>query len=320
MKTILVTGHCGYTGQELVKLLLKENYKVIGIDTMWYGKSKIKDKNLVNIKLDLREIGKLKKMKFDTVIHLANIANDPSVELNETLSWNVNVLATFNLLNYALSCNAKQIIFASSGSVYGIKKEKKVTEKLSLLPISIYNKTKMVAESVLLSKKNKIKIHCIRPATVCGLSDRMRYDVSVNMLTYQAVKKKKITVFGGTQIRPNIHIKDLSRIYLHFIKNKSKIDSGCFNAGFENLSIKAIAEKIAKKTKCKIVIKKNYNDPRSYRLSSEKLLKTGFEQKYNVDFAIDELIKNLLESNIKISPKNFNVKWLKKIIKHNRKY
>ena len=195
MKTILVTGHCGYTGQELIKLLLKENYKVIGIDTMWYGKSKIKDKNLVNIKLDLREIGKLKKMKFDTVIHLANIANDPSVELNETLSWNVNVLATFNLLNYALNCNAKQIIFASSGSVYGIKKEKKVTEKLSLLPISIYNKTKMVAESVLLSKKNKIKIHCIRPATVCGLSDRMRYDVSVNMLTYQAVKKKKKSLF-----------------------------------------------------------------------------------------------------------------------------
>ena len=107
---------------------------------------------------------------------------------------------------------------------------------------------------------------------------------------------------------------------MHFIKNKSKIDSGCFNAGFENLSIKAIAEKIAKKTKCKIVIKKNYNDPRSYRLSSDKLLKTGFEQKYNVDFAIDELIKNLLESNIKISPKNFNVKWLKKIIKHNKKY
>ena len=309
MKTILVTGHCGYTGQELIKLLLKENYKVIGIDTMWYGKSKIKDKNLVNIKLDLREIGKLKKMKFDTVIHLANIANDPSVELNETLSWNVNVLATFNLLNYALNCNAKQIIFASSGSVYGIKKEKKVTEKLSLLPISIYNKTKMVAERVFLSYSDKMKIHCIRPATVCGISPRMRLDVSVNMLTFQALKNKRITVFGGSQTRPNIHIKDVVNIYKHFLANQD-IASGCYNAGFENISILEIAKRVQKRIPCEIIISES-NDPRSYRQDSSKLINTGFKNIFSIDDAIQEIIDSFNAGQLKENPTNYTVKWMK---------
>ena len=145
------------------------------------------------------------------VIHLANIANDLSAELNPELSWNVNVLGTIKLLELCKQ-KIKKFLYASSGSVYGIKTEKKVTEDLSLIPISLYNKTKMTAERVLLSYSKFMKTHIIRPATVCGYSNRLRLDVSVNMLTYQALKYKKITVLGGKLIRPNLHIKDMIRI------------------------------------------------------------------------------------------------------------
>ncbi len=164
---------------------------------------------------------------------MANIANDPSVELDPKLSWEVNVLATQRLVENSIKNKVKQFIFASSGSVYGIKKEKKVTEDSSLLPISTYNKTKMISERVLKSYENDIRIHCIRPATVCGYSPRMRLDVSVNMFAFQALKFIKITVFGGEQIRPNIHIQDLTNVYKHSIFNP-ELPNGFFNAGFDN--------------------------------------------------------------------------------------
>ena len=128
-----------------------------------------------------------------------------------------------------------------------------------------------------MSYSNKINLHIIRPATVCGLSPRMRFDVSVNMLTLQALKKKVITVFGGKQIRPNIHINDLVRVYMHFIK-KPNLPSGFYNAGFENISIENLAKKIKNQIDCKIIINKNNNDIRSYRQNSDKLLKTGFKK------------------------------------------
>ena len=150
---------------------------------------------------------------------MANIANDPSVLLKPELSWNVNVLSSMRICELAILNKIKKIIFLSSGSVYGISKEKKVTENLSLEPISVYNKTKMIAERIFLSYQKKIKLYIIRPATVCGVSRRQRLDVSVNALTISALKNKLITVFGGQQIRPNIHIDDLVRVYDHlFLK------------------------------------------------------------------------------------------------------
>ena len=131
---------------------------------------------------------------FDTIIHLANIANDPAVELNPTMSWEINVLASQQIADKAVRDGVEHFIFASSGSVYGIKEEHKVTEDLELVPLSVYNKTKMVAERVFLSYANQMKVHCLRPATVCGLSPRMRLDVAVNMLTFQALQKGEITV------------------------------------------------------------------------------------------------------------------------------
>jgi nucleoside-diphosphate-sugar epimerase len=310
MKTILITGGGGYVGSELVNFFQKKNYKIIVLDTFWFGNHLTKHKNLKIIKGDVRNFDEKILKNVSSVIHLANIANDPAVDLNPVLSWEVNVLATYSLISKCIKYKVKQFIFASSGSVYGVKKEKRVTEDLSLVPISTYNKTKMIAERVLMSYADKIQIHCIRPATVCGLSPRMRFDVSVNNLTMQALTKKNITVFGGKQIRPNIHIKDLVNIYDFFI-NKPKIKSGFYNAGFENISIMSIARLISKITKAKIKVTKVI-DQRSYRQDSTKLLRLGFKQKYKVIDAINDLKIAFENKTIKATPNTFTVKWMKK--------
>ncbi|MAJ64408.1 MAG: NAD-dependent epimerase/dehydratase [Alphaproteobacteria bacterium] len=307
---ILITGGCGYVGSELIKYLLLKGHTITNIDTRWFGNTLKKHKKLLNLKLDIRDIEAIPMKGVDTIIHLAGIANDPSVELDEKLSWEVNVLASRFLIEKAVKYNIKNFIYASSGSVYGIKKEKQVTEELSLLPISAYNKTKMIAENVLLSYKNKINVFCVRPATVCGFSERMRLDVSVNLLTSQAIKNKKIKVLGGKQIRPNIHIKDMIRVYDFFLNNK-RIKSGCYNAGFENISIIKLAQLIKKKIKCDIEIYKS-NDVRSYRQSSKKLINLGFKRLYSVENAIDDLIVKFNEKKIKNKLNCYNVKWMKK--------
>ena len=288
MNKILITGGCGYVGSVLVPKLLKLNYKVIVLDTQWFGINLKKNKNLTIIKKDVRNISSKDLNGVNTVYHLASIANDPMGALNPELTWEISCLGTMKLLEASLKNKVKKIIYASSSSVYGIKKEKKVVENLSLEPISIYNKAKMVAERILLSYSDKINISIIRPATVCGMSSRMRFDVSVNMLTYQALKNKKITVFGGNQVRPNIHIDDLVDLYIFFLKNNKKLN-GIFNAGFENLSIKQIAKNISKEIKSNIIFLKNTNDKRSYRVDSSKLKNVGFKPKKNVMIAISQI-------------------------------
>ena len=308
---ILITGGCGYKGSVIIPLLLNAGHEIISVDSQWFGNQLIKHPNLKNIKCDIREIDYSLFENIDSLIHLANIANDPAVELNPTLSWEVNVLASKQIADNAVKFGIKQIIFASSGSVYGIKEEPKVTEDLELIPISVYNKTKMVAERVFLSYKDKLKIHCIRPATVCGLSPRMRLDVSVNLLTFQALKNKKITVFGGRQTRPNIHINDMADIYKHFLDNPN-INSGFYNAGFENISILDIAKLIQLKVDCDIDIKES-NDPRSYRLDSSKLLKTGFSPKRNISNAIDEIIKAFKNGSLQDKDEWHTVRMMKSL-------
>ena len=168
----------------------------------------------------------------------------------------------------------------------------------------------MIAERVFLSFKDKIRINCIRPATVCGISPRMRFDVSVNLLTLQAIKKKQITVFGGNQIRPNIHIKDMVRLYEFFLRKN--VPSGFYNAGFENLKIIDIAKMIKEKISVKIKVIKS-NDPRSYRQDSSRLIRLGFKPIYQVSDAIDEIIKFNKNKKIKTNLSNFTVKWMKKL-------
>ena len=308
---ILILGGGGYVGTPLtLKLLKNKKNKITVVDTFWFGNFLKKNKRLKVIKKDIREVNTKWFKGIDCIIHLANIANDPAVDLTPSLSWDVNVIASMKIMKLAIKNKVKKFIFASSGSVYGVKKEKKVTEDLDLVPISVYNKTKMIAERVFMSFKDKIRINCIRPATVCGVSPRMRFDVSVNLLTLQAIKKKQITVFGGNQIRPNIHLQDMIRLYEFFLKRN--IPSGFYNAGFENLKIINIAKMIQKKINVKIKVLKS-NDPRSYRQDSSKLLRLGFKTKYGVNDAIDELIALNQRKKIKANISNFTVKWMKKL-------
>ena len=311
---ILVTGGCGYIGTLLTQKLIEDGHSLTVVDTQWFGNFLTKHPRLKILKIDIREIDLIPLDEVDVVIHLANIANDPSVELNPNLSWEVNVLASQQLADKCVRAGVKQFIYASSGSVYGIKEEYNVTEDLPLVPISIYNKTKMVSERIFLSYKEDMQIHCIRPATVCGFSPRMRLDISVNMLTFQALKNKKITVFGGNQTRPNINIKDMVRVYQHFISNRN-ISSGCYNAGFENISILDIAKVVVSKVPAEIIVTES-NDPRSYRQDSKKLIETGFEQYYGINEAIDEVVAKFESGEITDSSQNYTVKWMKKLNLH----
>lgn len=312
---ILVTGACGYVGSSLVPHLANEGHKIIAIDTGWFGNTLQRHENIRFVQKDIRDLQSSDFDEIDAVVHLANIANDPSVELNPNLSWEVNVLATQKIADYSLKSGVKHLIYASSGSVYGVKDEHDVTEDLELVPISVYNKTKMVSERVTLSYANDMKIHNVRPATVCGWSPRMRLDVSVNMLTFQALKNKKITVFGGKQVRPNIHIKDMVRVYDHFLNNRDSIDSGNYNAGFENISILDIAEMINKKIPAEIKISES-NDPRSYRQNSDKLIATGFNRKYSVEYAIDEIANLFFKGELEEKDEYYTVKTMKKLNLH----
>jgi nucleoside-diphosphate-sugar epimerase len=307
---ILVTGGCGYVGTVLITKLLKLNYKVISIDTKWFGDYLPKNKNLTNLKLDIKNINQNHLKNVNAIIHLASIANDPMSEIDKNLSWEVSCLGTFNLLINAAKSGVKKIIYASSSSVYGLKKEKNVTEKLSLKPISLYNSVKMITERIVMSFGEYLNYIIIRPATVCGYSPRMRYDLTVNALTFTALRKKKIIIEGGKQIRPNIHIDDLTDLYIFLIKNK-KIKNQIYNAGFENLSVEKIANVIKKKIKSKLIYKKKI-DLRSYRINSDKLLKSGFKPKKNINIAIEELISLYKKKKLRNYPNFFSVKWLKR--------
>lgn len=305
---ILVTGGCGYVGTVLTNKLLEDGHEVSVIDTQWFGNHLKPHANLEVLKQDVRNTDAIPLKGVEVLLHLANIANDPGVELNPTLSWEVNVLAAQQLADRAVWHGVKQFVFASSGSVYGIKDEPQVTEDLTLVPISVYNKTKMVAERVLLSYANQMKVYNIRPATVCGYSPRMRLDVSVNMLTMQALKNKVMTVFGGLQTRPNIHIQDMVNVYRHIVANP-QLPSGAYNAGFENITILDIAQKVAAKLGAEIKVTES-NDPRSYRQNSDKLLATGFVPQHSVSDAIDEVISKYQSGELVDNDQCYTVKWM----------
>ncbi len=306
---ILVTGGAGYIGTLLTKELLNLGYKVTVLDTMWFGNHLEKNSKLRIIKKNLLEIKEKDFTKIDIVYHLASVANDAASLLNTKLTWEISCIGTLNLCNICKKLKIKKFIFASSGSVYGIKNEKSVTEELSLKPISDYNKTKMVAEKVIESFSKDFKVYMIRPGTVFGYSPRMRLDLMINILTFQALTKKKITVFGGKQTRPFIHIKDMVNMYLFFLKKNIK--GGVYNASAGNLTAMQTAKEIRKKINCEIITKKS-NDPRSYRLSANKIKKAGFKFNWNLDKGINELIQKFNEKKIINKANYYSISWLKK--------
>ena len=308
---ILLTGGCGYIGTALTTKLLAIGHRVTVVDILWFGNHLKAHPNLKIMQEDVRNIDAIPMEDIDVLIHLANIANDPCGDLNAKLTWEVNALATMGLVVKAINHKVKKFIYASSGSVYGVKEDLEVTEYLPLMPISDYNKTKMISERILLSYKDSISVLCIRPATVCGCSPRMRLDLSVNMLTMQALANGKITVFGGDQTRPNIHLKDMVNVYLHFL-NKDIKGSGIYNAGFENVSIMDIARKATELAPAEIVVTPS-NDPRSYRLNSDKLLSTGFKPKYNVAYAMQEIVDAFQTGKLADEDGWYNIRSMKQI-------
>lgn len=308
---VLVTGGCGYKGHVLVPKLLQRGHEVVAFDTQWFGNFLEEHPKLDVVKGDVCQVKEMPLEGVDCIIHLASIANDPCGDLNPKLTWEVSALATMQLADRAKRLGIKRFIYASSGSVYGVKEEEQVTEDLELEPISEYNKTKMVAERVVLSYQNDMVVQIVRPGTVCGYSPRMRFDVAVNMLVMQALSKGKITVFGGDQIRPNIHMDDITDVYLHLIDHPQH--TGIFNAGFENISILDIAKLVTKYIPVEITVTQS-NDPRCYRVNSDRLLATGFKPKKKVEDAIREIIAKFQAGHCKDEDRYYNLKWMQQTV------
>lgn len=308
MVRVLITGGGGYIGTELTKSLLSKGYQVQVVDTFWFGDNLENHPSLTKYKIDIREFNiPPNTEKPDAIIHLASVANDPSAELSPELSWEIGCLGTLKVINWAISNNVKNFILASSGSVYGISDEPKVTEVVPPIPISVYNKVKMIKERIALSFSDKLRIVILRPATVAGISDRQRLDLAVNALTFSALDKGEITVFGGDQIRPHVHIKDLISAYEFFLNNSYE---GVYNVGFENISIMDLGHQLNKITGASIKVVKS-NDPRSYRLNSDKLLGLGFTPKYKVVDAITDIVQAYNSGRLIDKPIHYNVNWLK---------
>jgi nucleoside-diphosphate-sugar epimerase len=304
---VLVTGGCGYKGSVLVPKLIAKGHTVVAFDIQWFGNFLPEHPNLTIVKGDIRNIDEVDLTGVEAIIHLASVANDPCGDLDPKLTWEISCLATMQLADRALRHGIKRFIYASSGSVYGISDAPQVTEDLELFPLSEYNKTKMCAERIVLSYADEMVVQIVRPATVCGFSPRMRLDVSVNMLTLQALTNGKITVFGGEQTRPNIHIQDITDLYLFLLDHPEH--TGVYNAGFENLSIMEIARMVAEHVDAEVIVTPS-NDPRSYRVNSDRLLATGFRPKYNVEEAIKEIVGMYRQGALKNEDRFYNLKWM----------
>ena len=251
MQKIFITGAGGYVGSKLVPALLEKNYLVTAFDLFIYGKDVLDNhKNLKIIVGDIRNENLLIESVpgHDAVIHLACISNDPSFELNPDLGKSINLNAFKPLVEISKKNNVKRFIYASSSSVYGLKKEKNITENVSLEPLTDYSKFKADCEKILIPyNSEQFNTVTLRPATICGYARRQRLDVVVNILTNLAYNKREISIFGGKQLRPNIHIKDMIRSYLMILEKKnSEISGEIFNVGYDNLSIEDIALKVKK--------------------------------------------------------------------------
>ncbi len=320
---ILITGGAGYVGSKLVPKLLDLHHNVTVLDLMIYGSDVIDDhKKLLKIKGDIRDLDLLKRIlpDHDVVIHLACISNDPSFELNPDLGKSINFDAFEPLVKCSKENEIRKFIYASSSSVYGIKKEKNVTEDMKLEPLTDYSRFKGECENILNTYKSSDFITTtIRPSTVCGYAKRQRLDLVVNILTNHAYHNRKINVFGGDQLRPNIHINDMVDSYLDILDAQDqKINGEIFNVGFKNQTVNELAEDVQSIIGNDVKISKTKSDDnRSYHVSSQKIKDVlGFETSFSVKDAVLDLKnafdKNLLKNSLN-DEKYFNIKRMQSI-------
>jgi len=281
---ILVTGGCGYIGSVLVPKLLAASYHVTVLDTMWFGNTLEPHRNLSIVQGDIREPHAIKA---EAVIHLANIPNDSAGALRSSVTWEVNALGMKTLVESSIRHGATQFLYASSGSVYGISNAVEVTEDHPLVPLTDYNKSKAVAERVLLSYEKDLVIQIIRPGTCCGVSPNQRLDITVNGMVASALCGR-IEVANGDQYRPNIHIQDLTDLFAWMLERPWLI--GIWNACAENMTGDEIAFLVGERVKAPIV-RMQSKDRRSYRMSNAKLSRAGFMPRFGVEDAIDDLLR-----------------------------
>jgi len=326
LKHILVTGGAGYVGAVLVPKLLRAGYKVKVIDLFIYGKEVFtpveKHSNLTMIKGDIRNTDLLREVipGTDAIIHLACISNDPSYELNPELGKSINYDAFINLVDIAKVFRVKRFIYASSSSVYGIKDEPEVTEDLSLEPLTDYSRYKALCEDYLQRQASQsFIVTTLRPSTVCGYSPRLRLDLTVNILTNHAINKGVITVFGGDQKRPNLHIQDMTDVYLFLLRQSpEQIHKKIYNVGYENYKVCELAEIVKNTLGGDIPIYTTpSNDIRSYHVSSEKIKKElGFEAGHSIEEAVLDL-KKAFESQMTLDYMNdskfYNIKMMQSL-------
>jgi nucleoside-diphosphate-sugar epimerase len=328
MGNVLITGGAGYVGTLLTAQLLDAGYNVTVYDIMYYGCELQPQPRLKIIKADIRDTETFRQACWgvDAVIHLACISNDAGFELDEKLSEEINYKCFEPMVMAAKQQGVRRFIYASSSSVYGYSEAPRVTEEHPLVPLTLYNKFKGLCEP-LLFKHQSPEFVCvtIRPATICGYSPRQRLDLSVNILTNHAVNNNKITVFGGDQQRPNLHIQDMCDLYKLLLElPDEKIAGETFNAGYQNQSIMEIAkivktvvqEEFPDKGDIPIVTTPS-NDNRSYRITSDKIAaKLGFRPKRSIEDAVRDLCRAFKEGKLPNSltdDKYYNVRMLKKI-------
>ena len=327
MANILVTGGAGYVGAVLVPKLINQEHNVKVVDLMIFGedvfdKSKFDHNKLEVFKGDIRNKDLLTKAmdNVDCVIHLACISNDPSFELNPTLGKSINFDCFRPLVEISRDAGVKRFIYASSSSVYGVKEVPNVHEEMELTPLTDYSRFKAECEKVLAEyQTNDFTTLTLRPATVCGHSPRQRLDVIVNILTNFAYNKRQIKVFGGDQLRPNIHIEDMTDLYIQMIDiPKDKIAGKIFNAGYENQTVNELASTVKKVIGNDVIIAKtSTDDNRSYHISSKKIeQELGFTPRHSIEEAVVDLRRafedGLLPDSFEDS-RYFNIKTMKEI-------